>query len=283
MKANILVKESTRYPGLFVHKYSRNVFLNNLWNTDPKLLESRGHVYNSDDKLVVAPFTKVFNYGENGTVIADDEVVVAVDKINGFMATATYVPGYGVVVGTTGSLDSDFVAMAEKYITEDIKRIISAKYENFTFIFEIVHPDDPHIIEEQEGAYLIGMRYLPAADVQYTTYVEKERVLDELAEEFGVLRPKWGVKTMRELLEQVKSYDREGFLAYGKTQTLKLKSPYYLSAKAIARKKDLESLDKSRVAEEFYMLLDHMKINSWKYSKMNEQERLAFIREWFYG
>jgi hypothetical protein len=37
-------KESTRYPGLFVKKYTRKVFYDNLWSENDELLEARGHV-----------------------------------------------------------------------------------------------------------------------------------------------------------------------------------------------------------------------------------------------
>ena len=44
MSELIIKKQSTRYPGLYVKKYSKKVFYNGLWDTDSALLESRGHV-----------------------------------------------------------------------------------------------------------------------------------------------------------------------------------------------------------------------------------------------
>jgi hypothetical protein len=63
-------------------------------------------------------------------------------KCNGFMAALS-----GSLVTTTGSFDSDFTRMASEYVSDvGIKE---------TLLFEICHPNDPHIIPEKAGAYLI--------------------------------------------------------------------------------------------------------------------------------
>jgi len=274
-------KESTRYPGLFVKKYTRKVFYDNLWHENDELLEARGHVELAGGSVVVRPFTKIFNRGENGTDIDLDETVLAIRKVNGFMACATYVPEVGeVVVSTTGSLDSDFVKMAEEYITEEVKNII---YEcwlagpNLTYIFEIVHPDDPHIITEKHGAYLLGARPV-WDDVQYMTGVEHETFLDTFAEEQGMWRPEWKVCKFHEIVEEAKTCKHEGFVVYGKDTALKIKSPYYLCLKAAARKKDIMNLNKQIVDEEFYPLIKHLTENQESFNMLNEQERLDFMR-----
>lgn len=61
---------------------------------------------------------------------------------------------------------------------------------------------------------------------------------------------------------------------------LKLKSPYYLSLKAIARKADILSLNRSRVDEEYYPLLDHLKSIGDNFNTLTEQEKLTYIRNY---
>lgn len=278
-------KESTRYPGLFVKKYKKKVFFDNLWNESDELLEARGHVETADGKIVVRPLTKIFNRGENGTDIREDEEVIAVQKINGFMACATYVPEVGeVVVSTTGSLDSDFVKMAEVYINERVKEHIYKYWlegSNLTYIFEIVHPEDPHIIQEEPGAYLLGAR--PVWDnAPYMTSIKHEQYLDDLAIEMGVMRPQWCSVWFCDITDVMKEVRHEGFVVYGQESgtVLKIKSPYYLSLKAAARKKDIMSLDKSRVDEEFYGLVDHIKQNQEEFNALDEQARLDYMRNY---
>lgn len=281
-KELITRKESTRYPGLFVKKYARKVFYDALWNTDPDLLEARGHVETADGRIVIRPFTKIFNRGENGTDIHAAEVCISVRKVNGFMAAATWVPEVcDVVVSTTGSLDSDFVTLAEKYITEDVKGYIKSmsNLEKVTYLFEIVDPSDPHIVQEEAGAYLIGTRSV-ASDDPYSTSVSKELDLDRTAKAMGVMRPKWVIQKFSDVAYEAAECKHEGFVVYGLTSgtVLKIKSPYYLHLKMAARKKDIMSLDKKRVDEEYYPLIDHLTEMGEAFTMMDEQARLEYMR-----
>lgn len=272
---------STRYPNLYVRKYTNKVFYNNLWHTDPILLESRGHVYTTEGKLVVNPFTKIFNRNENGTDININESVIAIEKINGFMACLTWIPEVNdVVVSTTGSLDSDYANMARDMLPYAIEHVRNTKNKS-TLVFEIVHPNDPHIIKENIGAYLLGERML--ADTEpYTTSAYSEHKYDYLASTLRVSRPNWYLGSFSSVLTNAANCKHEGFMAYGITSgtVLKLKSPYYLTLKAIARKKDILSLDKKRVDEEYYPLLDHLTALGTSFSSLPEQERLTYIRNY---
>ena len=277
------LRQSKRYPELFVRKYHRKVFFKNLWHTDPELVESRGHVLTAEGKVVIRPFTKVFNRGENDTDIPLDENVLAVNKINGFMCAATYVPEVKeVVISTTGSLDSDFAIMAAGYINKQAIECVSVGGEIYTFLFEIVDPADPHIIEEDCGAYLIGARFV-SDDTPYTSSLAMEKMLDYFALIFGCKRPKYKVSSFKNILLDAKACKHEGFVVYGKDTTLKLKSPYYLALKAAARCKDIEKLNKERVEEEFYPLIDYLIANKEHYLILNEQEKLDYMKNYLYG
>lgn len=276
----ILLKESSRYPGLYTKKYKKRVFYDNLW--DEELIECRGHVQLSDGTIVVNPFTKVFNYLENGTTIDLDEECVYVRKVNGFMAAATYVRYVdSVVVSTTGSLDSDYVDMAEEYITQELKDYIRRYYSRATLLFEICHPNDPHIIPEMYGCYLIGQRRVDYTK-HYFANLGSERTLDFMANYHKLIRPYFGLAKFGDILEKVKFVNHEGYMVYGQKsgKVLKLKSPYYLTMKAIARIKDLSKLDKRRVDEEFYPLLDHVK-SVPQFPLLEEQDKLKLLRDYY--
>lgn len=280
----VTLKESSRFPGLFVCKYKKKVFYSNLWESDPSLKESRGHVYDVDGNIVIRPFTKIFNRFENNTNISDDEICLKVEKKNGFMAAATFVESVNkVVVSTTGSLDSDFVNYAEDFINDKVKKVIENHYVEtktpYTWLFEICHKKDPHIIEEQEGAYLIGQREV-SDESPYFSSPHKETLLDNFAEKMGVFRPKWEVVTFDSIVKEAKECKHEGFLVYGQNSNtaLKIKSPFYLSLKLLARKKDILSLSKSKVDEEFYNLIDYIVSIKEEFSIMEEQEKLITMK-----
>jgi hypothetical protein len=285
------MKESTRYPGLFVLKYKRNVFYDNLW--DDTLVEMRGRVIDSEGNTVIAPFTKIFNLFENGTCIDRDEMVVAVDKINGFMAAMTYVPSIDeVVISTTGSLDSDFVDIAERHLGRLkplIKNASLANNLNWTWLFEVVDETDPHIIKENPGAYLIGARQ---NDVEaYSTNESFESILDGAASYWGVYRPKWCTARFSDITEAMKTYDREGVVVYGLESgtSLKIKTPFYLVSKFLGRirneKLELLLNDKQRFIqtmkdEEFLPLIDFLIDNKDEFLSYGEQDRIAFVQKY---
>ena len=281
MKQLITRKESKRYPGLFVKKYTKRVFYDNLWSKDNELLEARGHVETADGRLVIRPFTKIFNHHENGTNIDRNENCIWIQKINGFMACATLVPEVNdVVISTTGSLDSDFVALAEQHLFGIKQWLREVGLTRTTFMFEIVDPSDPHIIQEEPGAYLLGHRYIHG-DEAYMTSEFKEESLDKIAELMGVSRPKWGLARFGDIVKMAKTVQHEGFVVYGlKSNTvLKIKSPHYLALKAAARKADIMTLDKTKVDEEFYPLIDHLKSIGETFNSMTEQDRLDYMRK----
>ena len=65
----------------------------------------------------------------------------------------------------------------------------------------------------------------------------------------------------------------------------KIKSPYYLMAKWVARNPntdklmDLKNDIKERIEEEFYPLVDKIRENIEEYTSLDEQSRLAWVRK----
>jgi len=288
----VKMKESVTYPGLFVVKYNRSVFYNNLWNDF--LVECRGLVVDKDFNPVIRPFTKIFNRFERDTDIDRDDMVLAVQKVNGFMAAATYVPSLDkVVVSTTGSLDSDFVKMAEEYITEDMKaKIAEISYINpHTFLFEIVHPSDPHIIKEEAGAYLIGARMVSMSDA-YESSVSTEYSLDSLASMLGCMRPLWSELEFSTLVERAKTVKHEGFVVYSidtPGKFLKIKSPFYLISKFLGRcgENKIDHIlshpdwvNWDTIDEEFFPLIRHLTENKDTFLALDEQNRIAMVQKY---
>ena len=274
-------RQSERHPDLYVVKYKRKVFYNNLWT--PELQEMRGLVVDKDWNVVVHPFTKIFNRGENGTDIHRDESVVAVRKINGFMACMTRYKGRNII-STTGSLDSDFVKLAEKYL-----KFLNI-WTGFSYIFEICDPSDPHIVPERPGAYLIGMRDLVSGKMMPETFLDNERpkLVNLIHRDMDVHRPDWFVAPFGKVVEMSKRVLHEGFVVYGQKSgtILKIKSPHYLFTKFMARKNSLKLAEmlnepqkvKQTVDEEFYPVVDFLSQNKDKFTALNEAERINYIR-----
>lgn len=275
-----LVKTKTYANGLTIHKYSKKVFYDNLWNAHPDIVDARGIVFDNDGNIVQYPFTKVFNRTENGVDIPLENKVTAFEKINGFMACVSLHKGK-MLVSTTGSLESDYVEMAKEKLSLKVMENLS---ENISYCFEIVHENDPHIIEEEPGAYLIGGRVKTKGSKQMDIYA-----LQTLAGKMGVKFSKFKICTFGEIVEDLKTSKREGWVVYDHESdtVLKLKSPYYLTTKFLARTKKADSIFsdnyKSRFDEEFYDLCEYLRSHytAEQFSGILEQDRLTIIRDYF--
>lgn len=273
---------SKTQPDFSVLSYRHNVFFSSDW--DSLITEFRGLVVDKDNEIIARPFKKVFNDSEfysNRALgqldLSDNDRVYAVGKVNGFLGVATYSPKYETVFySTTGSIDSSFAQLVEKHVGKFASLFKSNP--NKSFLFEICDESDPHIIKEELGAYLIGCR-----DV-LTGEMNTENDLDLLAKG-RFLRPEHFSCTFGELKEKVKHCKHEGYMVSftkdGQTQAFKMKSPFYLVSKFLARSttENLEKkLNKRNFAEEFFPLIDYINENFEQYKALNETERVEFIQ-----
>ena len=91
-----------------------------------------------------------------------------------------------------------------------------------------------------------------------------------------------------ELVALSKKVKHEGFVLYTVDGTsAKIKSPYYLTSKWVARNPrtdklvDMNNDIKKNLDEEYYDLIDAIRLNIVEYTAMSEQERLAWVRSYF--
>ena len=285
-----LVKMKEVAPGMFVLKYTKKVFYKGLWNE--YLEECRGTIVDKYFNVIQRPFTKIYNYGvqKQAPVLDDDTEITAFEKINGFMVAVTWHNGK-LLVSTTGSIDSPFVDMAMEYINQvkDEMENFCDFYKDFTWLFECCHQNDPHIIQQEYGLYLIGC--------QHKSWESQLLVLSEFVNishattlnnyKKDIIKvPKQYFTTVGELKKMVKSVRHEGFVFYTASGVAaKIKSPYYLMAKWVARNPntaklmDLNNDIKERIEEEFYPLVDKIRENIEEYTALDEQSRLAWVRK----
>lgn len=264
--------------GMFVLKYKKSVFFRDLWNE--YLEECRGTIIDADFNVIQRPFSKIYNLDieKKAPVLADDTKITAYRKVNGFMVAISVHNGE-LIVSTTGSTDSKYVAMARELI--DVGRYTNhmIAFQNMTFMFECCHRNDPHIIPEEEGMYLLGYR---AKEWDSKVYHSKQ-VLDDIADLLKCHKVESLVTTVGELRKLSKTVRHEGFVAYTEDGgSFKIKSPYYLVKKWVARNPNTDKLMndafKEKIDEEYYPLVDAIRANIVEYTTMDEQARLAWVR-----
>lgn len=204
-------------------KYHRRAMYEYLWFNEYDLMECRGHVYDSVTKeLVQAAPRKSFNYKENNVWWAAaglDTKVEVYKKINGYMACAT-LHNDELVVSTTGSTTSEYAQWARELIVKDYALYDMVIDKDASTLFEVVVPQDPHIVEERYGLHLLGIR-------------------EKVDGTFHPCNGK-GVMTLSEAIELAETDRGEGFMVYRaddktKLAPCKLKTPYYIGKKKLMR------------------------------------------------
>jgi hypothetical protein len=274
-----LVNMKSAGDGIYVLKYKKKVFYDGLWND--YIAECRGSIVDADFNLVSYPFTKIYNYGiEEAAPVLDDSVGVdAFRKVNGFMVAVTWHNG-DLLVSTTGSTDSDFVTMARELMDIQKFKYVCEFHARYTFMFECVHPNDPHIIPEEVGMYLLGYR-----KKEWNSRVDTRNLVN-LSKNFGCMVPEFFPVKMGELKQMAKECRHEGYVFYtADGVSAKIKSPYYLTSKWVARNPrtdklvDLNKDIKHNLDEEYFPLVDAIRANIVEYTAMDEQARLAWVRE----
>ena len=270
------------YGDLAVYKYHRRVFFKAMWNTDARLLDARGMVLDQTGNPVVWPFTKIFNRLENGTDCDRERPVIAVRKVNGFMAAASK-HNDKTVVSTTGTLDSDFAVLARDILEQHGD--FTCRY--VTHIFEIADPSDPHIVDEQAGAWLIGCRD------NYTGKLWTEQELDMEAALWGFLRPEWHAVRFSDAVAMADECEHEGYVIRSddtnQDMLMKIKSPHYLAKKFLMRmsKNNVERMFtdalaiKQMVDEEFYPIIDAITsdFSLYMWQMLDADQRRAYIEK----
>lgn len=255
-------------------KYARKAMYDYLWLDIPELMECRGHTYcNTTKELVQAAPRKSFNYLERGwwdTVPLDSEVTLF-KKINGYMACAT-IYNDELVVSTTGTTTSDYAKWAKELIERDYKLYDHVIDSDVTTLFEVVVPQDPHIVQEREGLHLLGVRQKKQQGRYWAIGAHQKTTLGEAL--------------------KIANEDRgEGFMTYldefGYDVVCKLKTPYYVGKKKLMRMtaKNVELMyAQTRTIEnqlpEMWkfapqMILEHHTKETW--SAMSDQERRKFL------
>jgi len=286
VEENGLVNMKEAGEGIYVLKYKKKVFYDNLWNE--YIAECRGSIVDKDFNLVAYPFTKIYNYGieKEAPVLDDQTQVTAFRKVNGFMVSVSY-HNNEVLVSTTGSTSGDFVAMAKEMMLKHMPwadwqmALMADDCRDMTFMFECVHPNDPHIVVEKPGMYILGYREKTwGSKVGHDPFM-----LQELGRMFNCMVPENYTTNMVRLKQMAKECKHEGFVFYTEDGvSAKIKSPYYLTSKWVARNPrtdklvDLNKDIKHNLDEEYYPLVDAIRANIVEYTAMDEQARLAWVR-----
>ncbi len=271
-------------------KYKRNVFFKNLWSKE--ILDCRGTIVDKDSfELIQRPFRKIFSQGEKyAPTFHDEEMVRCTRKVNGYMLSATIYNGK-LLLSTTGSVDSLFVSFAASKFASDFDYCINAGFivEEYTTMFEVVDKEfDPHVIEEDNGLYFLGIldktwEIDMGAELPYFYPVYDKIISLKTPDSFGVL--------FGEISKETDSVCHEGYVvrSLDLQKELKLKSPFYSAVKFLGRISNAriaENLNKlnspryfsKRTNDFIRVCLGEIAKTPAEFYQKTEQEKFAFLR-----
>ncbi|MEM9217515.1 MAG: AAA family ATPase [Cyanobacteria bacterium P01_F01_bin.150] len=251
---------------LKLYKYTSKAFFSkDAWTKYPELKLARGVVVGLHGNPVSRPFPRTFNYLEQNTTLPLNTPITAIEKLNGFLVTLFRHPYQQneVVVSCSGSFKGEYVELARSLLYRNglYGRVLTYLRQNptITLLWEAIHPNDPHIIpyaEDQHGLHLIGAGDVSVDDA--TGGFLSETDLDEVANTLEVPRPSWWACEFGEAIASVRTVDHEGFMIrlQDGTFALKLKSPYYLRTKFLARMTEKKSKFMFKNPERFKQDID---------------------------
>lgn len=201
----------------------------------PMALESRGHVFDKNGKLVSAPFEKFFNYRENEYTqpekIKNLKIKKIYNKVDGSLITPVLVKD-SVYWKSKKSFYSDVVTYVNKSNFDNYKEFSKILLENdITPIFEFTCPENRVVIDYGQKPQLTLLALRDNVALQYYDL-----------ENFDVLIKKFNIKvveeikfdkenlTIDELENDLKTKeDIEGYvLVLENGMRVKLKTPWYL-------------------------------------------------------
>lgn len=281
---------------LTLYKYtSKAFFTTSAWDDYPELTLARGVVVGLNGNPVSHPFPRTFNYLERETTLPPETAVIAVEKLNGFLVS-TFLHPYNptqVVVTCSGSFQGEYVEYAKSLLYKHglYGRVLTwlQKHCYTTLLWEAIHPKDPHIIQygpEAYGVHLIGAGILGGE-------FESEEELDAIATTLQTPRPSWFTCTFADAIAKSHHVEHEGFmirLTTDGTFALKLKSPYYLRTKFLARLTPKKSKFmyaqperfKQELDEAFWPLVDAVtsQVTQATWLNWTDVKRRDFVQGW---
>jgi RNA ligase len=144
---------------LTIYKYSKTApyhFKPTKWPEE--LMIARGLVLNSDEEVIARGFRKFFNYGEQKPPFAKTNKPIVFEKVDGScLLVFRYENQY--VFATLGSFISDQAQWASEFWKDNYKYHFSHK-ETFTFIYEIIYPENRIVVNYGDRCDLIWLGYI---------------------------------------------------------------------------------------------------------------------------
>lgn len=203
---------------IFGLNYTPKAQIDKKWT--PETLQCRGLVVDKDYNIVGRCFKKIFNFEEHFGKLPTGNYDVW-DKVDGSLIIVCWYDDV-LVVTTRGSFDSNQSNWAKELLQTVYSEQVSKLDRNFTYLFELVHPDNRIVINYGNIKELRLLAVIHTKD-DWEIQPSKELHGFNTPEFFGTLEQKENPLNLR-LLEQS---NKEGFVIRWHSSNLRLKIKFH--------------------------------------------------------
>lgn len=182
---------------LWILNYSPKVQYKQLW--DDYTISCRGLIINENGDILARPFQKFKNWEEYSIDdIPQNENFEVFEKIDGSLIILFYYPLYNEwIIASRGSFISDQAKEAEKFIN---KKIFKHLNKNYTFLFEIIYPENRIVVDYGNKKDLILLTSIKTKDGKELSY---DDLYSKYSKYFSIVK-KMNFKTIDDILEYIK-------------------------------------------------------------------------------
>lgn len=213
----VLVNKHPEF-NLYILNYSTMCTIDKIWNDVTE--KCRGLIVDDNGYVIARPFKKFFNYEE----IEDKSIIPNLpfevyDKMDGSLGILYF---YNNVpyIATKGSFTSEQAIIGTKILRNKDHKSLDP---NLTYLFEIITPDDPKVVDYQlvEDLFLLAV---------INTETGEEYNIENFKNVFPVTKIYKNVSDWKNLREQIDGTNREGFvIKFSNNFRVKLKYAEYFN------------------------------------------------------
>jgi len=204
---------------IFIYKYSQQCVFSRTWNETTLLC--RGLVLDEQGNIVINCMPKFFNHSESDGIQGyenrknSDMSYVITDKMDGSLIQATK-RNDKLIVTSSGSFTSPQAMKAYDWLTMDGTEIFPFIKEGFTYIFEIIYPQNRIVLNygDKESLTLLAIR---DTDTGHESSVAGAEFTKEVMEKWKIETLKPVDKTLEEIELEAKQdtfINKEGYVVH---------------------------------------------------------------------
>lgn len=244
---------------LRILNYSKECQGERVWNDVTE--KCRGLIVDGDNNIIARPFKKFYNYEELvadafpiGKYLDDNMAFDAYEKLDGSLGIMYWIDDIPYIA-TKGSFTSEQALHATELLHTKYRNVWNRLDRNKTFLFEIIYPEDLHVVtyKDVDDIFLIGVLDNEDENTEYD--------IESYCDIFNTTKKYLGAEDWSSLRDQIDGTNREGFvIRFADGFRLKLKYEDYWTLHYLKSGFSEKNIYKALKSEDYTYINDAMKL-----------------------